>query len=147
MVWKLPTREIGGQPLDDGLLLPPEHLARNTGEFKRRIVLRNQIHLSLSLSLSLSDFDAIEDISGGMGKLKLPPTYPTSTEYGAYLHKLPRLNPTGQKRMHQPVSNDVSKGGGKHNDFSIFQLIVYNYIEASFLIHNVFLCMSAHVYR
>ena len=31
MVWKVPTREIGGMPYDEGLELPPEYLARNPG--------------------------------------------------------------------------------------------------------------------
>ena len=34
-----------------------------------------------------ADFDAIEELHGGLGALKLPPPQPTSHEYGAYLRQ------------------------------------------------------------
>ena len=37
--------------------------------------------------LCYADFDAIEDLHGGLGALKLPPPEPTSHEYGAYLRQ------------------------------------------------------------
>jgi hypothetical protein len=63
MVWRLPDREIGAPPEAEGLELPPEYITRN------------------------SDFDAIEELTGGLGALKLPPPQPTSHEYGAYLRQ------------------------------------------------------------
>ncbi len=36
------------------------------------------------------DFDAIDEISGNLGGLRLPPARQTSQEYGAYLRKLPQ---------------------------------------------------------
>lgn len=63
MVWRLPDREIGVPPDPVGLELPPEYITRN------------------------SDFDAIEELHGGLGALKLPPPQPTSHEYGAYLRQ------------------------------------------------------------
>ena len=38
-------------------------------------------------SIYFTDFDAIEDLQGGLGALKLPPPQPTSHEYGAYLRQ------------------------------------------------------------
>lgn len=32
MVWRLPSREIGGVPYEEGLELPPEYVTRNPGK-------------------------------------------------------------------------------------------------------------------
>lgn len=101
MVWRLPDREIGAQPEPEGLELPPEYITRN------------------------SDFDAIEELHGGLGALRLPPPQPTSHEYGAYLrqqrqqrealqqqHQLQhggyRTHPMGQEVLDRTVRDDVS---------------------------------------
>ena len=44
-------------------------------------------HFVTSLSL---EFDAIDEITGNLGGLKLPPPQQTSMEYGAYLRKAPQ---------------------------------------------------------
>lgn len=41
----------------------------------------------LYIDISPSDFDAIEELHGGLGALRLPPPQPTSHEYGAYLRQ------------------------------------------------------------
>ena len=32
MVWRIPTRDIGGTPYEEGLELPPEYITRNESE-------------------------------------------------------------------------------------------------------------------
>lgn len=52
MVWRIPTRDIGGTPYEEGLELPPEYLARNEGEINIlypssliiRVLIMNTIH-------------------------------------------------------------------------------------------------------
>ncbi|CAI8058457.1 hypothetical protein GBAR_LOCUS31792 [Geodia barretti] len=78
MVWRLPDREIGVPQEPEGLELPPEYITRN------------------------SDFDAIEDLHGGLGALKLPPPQPTSHEYGAYLRQQRQQREALQKQLLQP---------------------------------------------
>lgn len=63
MVWRLPSREIGGLPYEEGLELPPEYITRNP------------------------EFDAVDELSHSLDSLKLPPPRPTSSDYGAYLHR------------------------------------------------------------
>lgn len=45
------------------------------------------MHVCTLIDLSSSDFDAIEELHGGLGALRLPPPQPTSHEYGAYLRQ------------------------------------------------------------
>ena len=63
MVWRLPSREIGGVPHEEGLELPPEYITRNP------------------------DFDAIDELSRDFSSLKLPMPRPTSSDYGSYLRR------------------------------------------------------------
>lgn len=86
MVWKVPTREIGGMPYDEGLELPPEYLARNP------------------------EFDATDELGTSFDNMKLPPAGPSSSEYGAYL-KQQKAAYQGQlgKPRGKLVSDDVLK--------------------------------------
>lgn len=63
MVWRLPSREIGGVPYEEGLELPPEYITRDP------------------------EFDAIDELSRDFNSVKLPMPRPTSSDYGAYLHR------------------------------------------------------------
>lgn len=63
MVWRLPSRDIGGIPYEEGLELPPEYVTRNP------------------------EFDAIDELSRNFDSVKLPLPRPTSSDYGAYLHR------------------------------------------------------------
>lgn len=85
MVWRVPSREIGAVPYQEGLELPPEYITRN------------------------EDFDAIDELSGNLGGLVLPPTQATSTEYGSYLHKNPAFRHTRRQSdpKHKPVSQEI----------------------------------------
>ena len=40
-----------------------------------------------------TEFDAFEDLGGSFDRMKLPPARPTSTDYGAYLHRMPPIQP------------------------------------------------------
>lgn len=57
-----------------------------------------------------SDFDAIDELGGNLGGLMLPPAQPSSSDYGAYLHKNPAFS---QAQLNsgprvKPVSKEVS---------------------------------------
>ena len=102
MVWRVPTREIGAVPYEEGLELPPEYLARDAGN---NLPMNSTVPIKHVLFL---DFDAIDEISGNLGGLVLPPAEPSSSDYGAYLHK----NPAFKKGLHnrrrvKPVSEEV----------------------------------------
>ena len=34
MVWRIPTRDIGGVPYDEGLELPPEYITRDESNYQ-----------------------------------------------------------------------------------------------------------------
>ena len=87
MVWRIPTRDIGGVPYDEGLELPPEYITRDESNYLISILC---VLSKISPSSFSVDFDAIDEITGNMGGLKLPPAQQSSREYGAYLHKLPK---------------------------------------------------------
>lgn len=64
MVWRLPSRDIAGLPYEEGLELPPEYVTRNP------------------------EFDAIDELSRNFAEsTRLPMPRPTSSDYGAYLHR------------------------------------------------------------
>ena len=54
----------------------------------------------------LPDFDAIDELSGNLGGLSLPPAQASSTEYGSYLHKNPAFRQMQRPRV-KPVSQEV----------------------------------------
>ncbi len=86
MVWRIPTRDIGGTPFEEGLELPPEYITRNESEYFYSIA-KNKINFPIFQLLPHADFDAIDELSGNLGGLHLPPAQQTSQEYGAYLRK------------------------------------------------------------
>lgn len=83
MVWRVPSREIGGVPVEEGLELPPEYMTQ------------------------YSEFDATDELGRAVDELRLPPPQPTSKEYGAYLH---RQQPEryGGGMMRRPVVKPVT---------------------------------------
>ena len=76
MVWRLPSRDIGGIPYEEGLELPPEYITRNP------------------------EFDAIDELSRNLDSVKLPLPRPTSSDYGAYLRRQ-KLKQLDRESMHQ----------------------------------------------
>lgn len=63
MVWRLPSRDIGGFPVEEGLELPPEYVTRDP------------------------NFDALDELGRNLDSVKLPLPRPTSSDYGAYLQR------------------------------------------------------------
>ena len=60
-----------------------------------------------------SDFDAIEELHGGLGALKLPPPQPTSHDYGAYLRQ--------QREQREACKNLIS--------LCLYDCVLYSYIQ------------------
>lgn len=53
MVWRVPTREIGAVPYEEGLELPPEYITGQPGDIRRHV--KNIIHVASSLNIRSSN--------------------------------------------------------------------------------------------
>ena len=62
MVWRIPTRDIGGTPYEEGLELPPEYVTRNESEYWRVtnafIAILNLSQISMPLMSFLATWEA-----------------------------------------------------------------------------------------